>query len=70
MGKRINLKLFRVKLGLSQEEMADSLGYSRNHYARIENGESGYSVRFMNTLQEKHNLFDAEVKELLKKEGE
>lgn len=36
-----NLKLLRTKEGLSQEEMADKLGYkSINGYAKVERGES------------------------------
>ena len=36
--KRINLKLFRMKLGLKSKDMAELLGINATYYSNIENG--------------------------------
>ena len=49
-----------VKLKLSQEKMGEKLGYSRNHYANIENGTHGVTLKFLNALC---NAFGMSLKE-------
>ncbi len=68
--KRINLKLFRVKQKLSQQEMAERLKVGRSTYIDIENGKRDGSIRFFNQLQDEFQLTDDEVWNLTKKEGE
>lgn len=68
--KRINLKLFRIKHNLSQQEMAQRLKVGRSTYVDIEHGKRDGSIRFFNTLQDEFQLTDDEVWVLTKKEGE
>ena len=44
--KRTELKMFRIKQGLTQKQMADRLAVSESHYAGIEQGvqNPSYSV--------------------------
>lgn len=67
---RTNLKLLRIKHKLTQAQMAQALGYSRMHYARIENGEQEVPMKLVVKLQERFNLSNAEVMELVKKDEE
>lgn len=39
MNKRFNLKLFREKQNLTQEEMAKKLNISKSHYVSVELGQ-------------------------------
>lgn len=36
--KRIGLKVFRIRQGLTQKQMAEKLGISESHYSGIEQG--------------------------------
>lgn len=66
---RINLKLLRVKQGLTQDEMAEKIGVSRLTYNQIERGERGGSVeRFWDRVQEIFDIPDSEMYELMKKD--
>lgn len=47
---RTELKVFRVKQGLTQDQIAEKLGYSRGHYARFENGDAETTLRFLQAL--------------------
>jgi transcriptional regulator with XRE-family HTH domain len=47
------IRVMRVLKGLSQEKLAEELGYSLNAYARIERGESDISVRKLERILEK-----------------
>ena len=65
--KRYNLKIFREKQGLNQQEMADKLGISKSYYVGIELGNSDPSFRVAETL---YNIFHdkyEDIFELLKK---
>ena len=42
----IELKVLRVKLGLTQQQMADKIGCDRSTYIAIENGQRKGSVNF------------------------
>lgn len=46
------LKVIRLCKGLSQEEMAETLGYSTNGYAKIERGESDVKVDKLEKIAE------------------
>ena len=51
-GERTALKLFRVERKLSQEQIAEKLGFCRAHYAKFENGSQDTTLRFLNALQD------------------
>ncbi len=58
---RHELKVFRVKQNLNQEQMADKLGVSKGTYSRIENGKMRGSQAFWLKLQSEFNLEGGEV---------
>lgn len=65
MCKRKNLKIFRVKHDLTQEEMATMLGVSVAHYGSVERGIYDPSYKMMATFfklypQENFKVFDKE----------
>ena len=68
-GVRENLIVYRVRSGLTQVEMAAKLGFSRQHYARIENGTQEVSIRFLVKLGELFGITIDEAKELTKIES-
>lgn len=61
---RTELKLFRVKRGYSQEQMAARLDYSRNHYAKVESGTQEVTLKFLTNLSSKFGMSLEEAKEL------
>lgn len=63
---RTNLKLFRVKLGLSQEEISHDLDCCRATYSAIENGTRRGNMSFWNKLQERFAIPSCEMWELMK----
>lgn len=65
--KRFNLKIFREKQGLKQQEMADKLGISKSYYVDIELGNCEPSFRVAEAIDRNfHNQYD-DIFELLKK---
>lgn len=67
MCKRKNLKLFRVKKDLTQEELAKKLGVSVSHYGAVERGTYDPSYKMMANFfklypQEGFGVFDKEEK--------
>lgn len=50
--KRLNLKIFRQKLGLKQEEMAAKLGIAKITYANIELGNANPSFALLEKFAE------------------
>ncbi|AIF54346.1 putative Cro-like repressor [Lactobacillus phage Ld25A] len=65
MCKRKNLKVFRVKQDLTQEELAKKLGVSVAHYGAVERGTYDPSYKMMSNFfrlypQEKFEIFDKE----------
>lgn len=65
--KRYNLKIFREKQHLTQQEMSDKLGISKSYYVAIELGISEPSFRVAEAIDKNfHNLYD-DIFELLKK---
>lgn len=64
--ERTNLKVFRIRKKMSQAKFAKELGYSRNHYARIENGSHEVHLKLLVTLSEKYGMTLDEARELTK----
>lgn len=62
--ERTNLKVFRIRLGLTQAAFAARIGVDRNTYANIENGKSSGRARFWEALRVKYDLRESELKEL------
>ena len=58
---RMNLKVFRIKKGLSQTEIAEKIGYSRATYTAIESGKRDGRQSFWIALQKAFNIPDAEM---------
>lgn len=65
--KRYNLKSFREKQGLNQQEMADKLGISKSYYVAIELGNSEPSFRVAEALYNNFKDKYDDIFELLKK---
>lgn len=63
---RTNLKVFRIKQGLTQDEFAQKVGYSRSYYRRIENGEYSGALKFWQAVSETFSIPMVEVLELMK----
>ena len=63
---RHELKVFRVKQNLKQEEIAEKLGVTKGTYSKIENGKSRGSQEFWEKLQEVFKLEDGKVWRLQK----
>lgn len=61
-----SLKVFRARLGLTQEQMAQRMGWSRQYYAKTENGRSAGSITFWDRFQTAFNLPDEEMWSLVK----
>lgn len=66
--KRFNLALFRMRLGLTQGQMASKLKISTSHYVGIENGfaDPSYKVlcKFKDTFKDRQvDIFDLFAKE-------
>lgn len=68
--QRTELKLLRVKHGFSQDKMAVRLGYTRNHYAAIENGKREPTPKFVDALSVAFGLTYEKAKEVLKRDDE
>lgn len=56
-----SLKVMRARRGLTQEQMAERMGWSRQYYAKAENGKSIGSIRFWQRLQEAFDVPDEEM---------
>lgn len=69
MQKRMNLKLFRVSKNLSQQEFADVLGVQRQTYAMVERGQRRGSDAMWAALKKKFDVPDADMWQLMQKEG-
>ena len=66
---RSNLKAFRAKKNLNQEQMSNLLGISRITYSAIETGERRGSSAFWERLQAVFNVPNADMWELTLNEG-
>ena len=65
--KRLNLKFFREKLGLKQQDMADALGISKSYYVAIELGNAEPSFKVALKIHEVFKDEYEDIFELLKK---
>ena len=63
---RTNLKVFRVKHNLTQEEISKKIGCIRPTYSAIENGKREGRKTFWNDLQLAFELTDEQIQELMK----
>lgn len=61
---RTELKVFRVKQGLTQAQFAEKIGFSRGQYARFENGDAETTLRFLRALEKAFNIPFAEAQRL------
>ena len=68
MGERIELRAFRVRRKLSQQEMADVLGVNRSTYAMVERGQRRGSDALWAKLQITFDVPDADMWKLMQKE--
>lgn len=62
---RTRLKLFRVKHKLTQEQIAEKIGYGRMTYANVENGKRNPSKNFCVELGKAFGLSLSKVSELM-----
>ena len=69
MQKRMSLKLFRVSKNLSQQEFADRIGVPRQTYAMVERGQRRGSDAMWAAIKEKFDVPDADMWQLMQKEG-
>ena len=67
---RINLKIFRIKNKLTQQEISDTLGCSLATYSAIERGDRNGRPTFWNSLQTAFNIPSAEMWELMAEDEE
>lgn len=65
--KRFNLKSFREKQGLNQQEMADKIGISKSYYVAIELGNAEPSFRVAEALYKHFHDKNNDIFDLLKK---
>ena len=63
---RTGLKLFRVKNHLTQQQVAERVGVSRQVYGKIEGGISRGNTNFWVTLQRVFNIPDEYMYSLMK----
>lgn len=63
---RRNLRVFRVKLGLTQDDFAKRIGYSRSYCQLVESGKYLASMRFWLKISEQFSVPMSEVVELMK----
>ena len=63
--KRDRLYLFRCSKRLTQEQAADKIGVDRMTYAKVENGKSDVSRRFLDKFKVAFGLDDKHARELL-----
>lgn len=68
--QRTNLKIFRVKQNMSQDVMAREIGYTREHYRKVESGVYDYTLRFERAMCSRFNLTREEFEELMKKDDD
>ena len=63
---RYKLYMFRCSHRMTQQEIADKIGFDRMTYSAIENGKRNGSMRFWNALKEAFNLDTVQITELMK----
>lgn len=63
---RIRLKLLRVSKGMSQEEFAKAIGFTRSYYRTVEAGLNQGSMKFWLAIKDRFAIPDSEWVELMK----
>ena len=63
---RTNLKIFRVKKNLSQDEFAENINCTRATYSSIESGKRDGRLAFWNDLQQAYNVPDSDMWALMR----
>lgn len=63
--ERTKLKQFRVGQRKTQDQFAESIGYSRGYYRRVEAGEYGGALKFWQKISEVYGIPMADVLELM-----
>lgn len=61
---RTKLKVFRIMQKLSQQQIAEKLGYERAYYGHVERGLQNGSAAFWERLQKAFGLTENELQEL------
>lgn len=64
---RINLKKFKIELGLNSTKMAEKVGISRQYYSNLENGKCDPSYELLEVFEKVFNLDAKDVWLLFKK---
>lgn len=59
--ERRNLKVFRIKHGLTQQEIAERIGTCRSIYSEVERGSRKCSIAFLDKLQAAFDIPDSEM---------
>lgn len=67
---RTNLKVFRIRRGLSQEQIAKKIGCIRATYSAIENGKRSGRATFWNSFQKAFDVSDSHMWELMQDEAQ
>lgn len=67
--KRLNLKMYRISLDLTQEQMAARLNVPKPSYIAIENGLRNGNHLFWKKFQNTFHISDAEMWKLQKTNG-
>lgn len=62
---RTGLYMFRCSKNLTQEKFAERIGYKRDTYAKVENGDREPSIKFIQAVARTWGLPLSEVLELM-----
>ena len=68
--ERTELKLFRIRKKLTQDQIAEKLGYSRGQYARFENGDADTTLRFLQALEKAFDIPFVEAQRITLRDNE
>lgn len=58
----LEIKVHRIRKGITQRELADMLGISQAHLCNVENGRLSLSLKLLLTLR---NIFECSLDELV-----
>lgn len=64
------LKIFRIKKGLTQEQIAEKLGYDRNTYSRVENCKQDPTIKFCKAFARAFGMTLDEVENLMRDDNQ
>lgn len=65
MTAQTNIRQLREQINLTQEQMAEKIGMSKNGYAKIERGETQLKIE---KLEQIANIFNVDIIDLLKED--